>query len=845
MRNRFFLFCAAALLALAGCDRESVAPEEIETVLNGPIPVTLIVGEPETRTQIHEENGELHPWWSAGDGISVITSPGGTNPFGVYDFESNLSQEAPTARFSGLPDAPGTYFAVYPQQKKIYSDNGNDWDDNGCFSYNYYINDYTSYGSDEIDVEFSIPTLQHPDLFSFDPEADFLISEPFSINVEDYNEEVGQVIVNGVSFTRPNAIVKVTLQDKTGQKLLEGQPVRKVTLSTRKISSEGGGEEPMMAAPHTRADVYESDENYANHDLAGWTRYEIYSDRQEVYNGGWGSSVTAEYTDVAYMIGDDNTAIYLITMPCILKNNEEYDYETGENFESGLHIRVETDDLVIDRNVILPSNGIALQPSRVTSLNIKLYDDGVHETTIQTIGMTLDPGEATMKPGKVKQLEAKFVGITPTSDDLEGLVWSSSDNNVVTVEPVCYYYGGSGELRSGNVEYTPLATIMAKAEGTATITATYQDKYVATCEVTVAMIPEQPSEMVDLGLPSGTLWAQWDLGAQSWEQEGDLYAWGETQYKDVFSWDTYKWAAGEEVLTKYTTSALFTPDHQIDHKFLLDLEDDAAYVNWGPDWYTPTHEQWEELRDYCSWNFVYDEDDNVIGCTVTGGNGNSIFFPSREKTYYFNSISYMCSLLPKPNKGDFREALSFYSLIFDANQAWSSEQGDQISVSYYYYSPERGEEGAHIRPVSGGSNRKEYTEEDLGAITVQSSGGAVKARFPVYESEREQSYKNDTQYEYYAATAVILYSTDPEIEPCNYFHGHASYDSGSYANGQYVRFALDDYKENQVCSFVPEGMTGTVYYRAYYYSTVKKRKTDSTAIIVNEKWGVTRSITIP
>ena len=116
----------------------------------------------------------------------------------------------------------------------------------------------------------------------------------------------------------------------------------------------------------------------------------------------------------------------------------------------------------------------------------------------------------------------------------------------------------------------------------------------------------------------------------------------------------------------------------------------------------------------------------------------------------------------------------------------------------------------------------------------------------MYESEREQSYKNDPKYQYYAATAVILYSTDPNIEPCNYFWGHRAYsDSGSYENGKYVRFSLDDYKENQVCSFVPEGMSGTVYYRAYYYSTVKESVTSSTSTIVNEKWGVTRSVTIP
>ena len=51
-------------------------------------------------------------------------------------------------------------------------------------------------------------------------------------------------------------------------------------------------------------------------------------------------------------------------------------------------------------------------------------------------------------------------------------------------------------------------------------------------------------EYVDLGLPSGTLWATCNLGASSPEEYGDYYAWGETEQKDYYDWDTYKF--GEE-----------------------------------------------------------------------------------------------------------------------------------------------------------------------------------------------------------------------------------------------------------------------------------------------------------
>ena len=45
-------------------------------------------------------------------------------------------------------------------------------------------------------------------------------------------------------------------------------------------------------------------------------------------------------------------------------------------------------------------------------------------------------------------------------------------------------------------------------------------------------------EYVDLGLPSGTLWATCNVGASKPEDYGDYFAWGETKKKDVYDWDT-------------------------------------------------------------------------------------------------------------------------------------------------------------------------------------------------------------------------------------------------------------------------------------------------------------------
>ena len=126
-------------------------------------------------------------------------------------------------------------------------------------------------------------------------------------------------------------------------------------------------------------------------------------------------------------------------------------------------------------------------------------------------------------------------------------------------------------------------------------------------------------EWVDLGLPSGTLWATCNVGASSPEQYGDLFAWGETEPKDYYDWGTYKWSDGtEDSLTKYC--------EMVDNKNELDPEDDAAFVNWGPSWRMPTLKQQLELLRKCTWQWTMRVD--VNGLLVTGPNGNSIFLPA-------------------------------------------------------------------------------------------------------------------------------------------------------------------------------------------------------------------------
>ncbi len=131
-------------------------------------------------------------------------------------------------------------------------------------------------------------------------------------------------------------------------------------------------------------------------------------------------------------------------------------------------------------------------------------------------------------------------------------------------------------------------------------------------------------EWVDLGLPSGTLWATCNIGASSPEDYGDYFAWGETEPKEVYDISNYKWCDGSyNTLTKYCTKTSYGT---VDNKTELDLEDDAAYINWGSSWRMPTNEQQDELRNNCTWTWM--ATNGVIGYNVTGPNGNSLFLPT-------------------------------------------------------------------------------------------------------------------------------------------------------------------------------------------------------------------------
>ena len=125
-------------------------------------------------------------------------------------------------------------------------------------------------------------------------------------------------------------------------------------------------------------------------------------------------------------------------------------------------------------------------------------------------------------------------------------------------------------------------------------------------------------EYVDLGLPSGTLWATCNVGATSPEQTGLYFAFGETT---GFTAEQVK--KGERAFDDKSYKAK-------DISTNLTLEQDAAHTNLGGDWRMPTKDEWKELIKNCDAVWMDDYDGTgVAGRVFTSKtNGNSVFFPA-------------------------------------------------------------------------------------------------------------------------------------------------------------------------------------------------------------------------
>ena len=187
-------------------------------------------------------------------------------------------------------------------------------------------------------------------------------------------------------------------------------------------------------------------------------------------------------------------------------------------------------------------------------------------------------------------------------------------------------------------------------------------------------------EDVDLGLPSGTLWATTNVGAENPEDYGDYFAWGETSSKDVYKWDNYQWSNGTRFnkLIKYCNNSSYGYNGFVDGITELETEDDAATANWGSPWCMPTDEQLNELLTHCNWQWT--TRNGVNGYKLTSKhNGATMFLPAAgyhfgDQLYSTGTIAYFWSRLANPTK-----CYQAYYLWFHSQGNKGVEYGDRDS----------------------------------------------------------------------------------------------------------------------------------------------------------------------
>lgn len=131
---------------------------------------------------------------------------------------------------------------------------------------------------------------------------------------------------------------------------------------------------------------------------------------------------------------------------------------------------------------------------------------------------------------------------------------------------------------------------------------------------------------VDLGLPSGLLWADCNLGANAPEEKGKYYAWGETAPKEDYDWSTYVYGKADTALTKYCTIFEYGNNGFTDNLTTLEAMDDAATAALGSGSRIPTKADWEEL--IANTTFEWTTVNGVSGRKYTAANGNTLFLPA-------------------------------------------------------------------------------------------------------------------------------------------------------------------------------------------------------------------------
>ena len=209
----------------------------------------------------------------------------------------------------------------------------------------------------------------------------------------------------------------------------------------------------------------------------------------------------------------------------------------------------------------------------------------------------------------------------------------------------------------------------------------------AELEVKVGIGSANGHDYVDLGLPSGTLWATCNIGASKPEDYGNYYAWGETKPKTDYCWETYKFYVPDSFLgfTKYFFDSDVCGYDNPDNLLNLEREDDPATA-WGSGWRMPTKAQWDELL--MNTTNKWTTQNGVKGRLFTAKNGQILFLPAagyqwsddglNELREAGTSGNYWSRSLDTNQCPDVAYSLQIGSTVCDMKGQWTRPAGKSV-----------------------------------------------------------------------------------------------------------------------------------------------------------------------
>ena len=231
-------------------------------------------------------------------------------------------------------------------------------------------------------------------------------------------------------------------------------------------------------------------------------------------------------------------------------------------------------------------------------------------------------------------------------------------------------------------------------------------------------------EYVDLGLPSGTMWAASNVGTYSPEGYGKYYAWGETTTKSDYSIRSYQYHNGSEYVN-------------IGSK-ISGTQYDVARAQWGGSWRMPTEAEFQELIDRCTWRWTSYK--GINGYKVTGPNGNSIFLPAAgtPKGEYYGIIEgshgyYWSGSLNESNQS-YAYCLSFVISAYRDVSYKDREYGCTVRpvMKYSNNNDDESTDDEEDNNNSGNGSSSSYEKPDVGFYDYTATRTSLKVQYRIY-----------------------------------------------------------------------------------------------------------------